>query len=508
MDAPTTTSAGNGESDEHGEDWDAWFTPKLVPGRTDPEDGDQDRGTGDGASPRPVKAEEAVGSPGSEPDQGGAPADDQGLASVGNEPGSGPTPPAGDTQVEEDFRDAADPAPSDEDPSPVEGGIPAPYAADAQTAADAVLLHNTMAKIEPIADEVISYFYALLFIRRPDLRDLFPAAMDAQRDRVVRALLTAAKLIDDEETFTQYLSHLGRGHRKYGTRPEDYPPLGESLLEALATYTRGDWTAETEGAWVRAYTKMSQIMIDAAAEDELESPAWWDAEIVSHDLRTPDIAVITVRPDKPYPFRAGQYTALETPWWPRIWRNYSFSSAPRPDGLLSFHVKAVPAGWVSGALVHRARPGDVLRLGPPVGSMTVDHGTDSRMLCLGGGTGIAPIKALIEDIAEYGRKRPVEVFYGARSDRDLYDIDTMQKLEAAHSWLSVRPVVAEGSLSGALRGPLPDAVRQHGPWKAYDAYLSGPPGMIRKGVETLLGIGIPSHRIRHDSVEELVAAGR
>ena len=69
-----------------------------------------------------------------------------------------------------------------------------------------------------------------------------------------------------------------------------------------------------------------------------------------------------------------------------------------------------------------------IRLGPPAGSMTVDHRTDSGLLCLGGGTGIAPIKALVEDVAEHGRPRPVEVFYGARTDHDLYDIDTMLRL--------------------------------------------------------------------------------
>jgi NAD(P)H-flavin reductase len=152
--------------------------------------------------------------------------------------------------------------------------------------------------------------------------------------------------------------------------------------------------------------------------------------------------------------------------------------------------------------VHRARPGDVIRLGPPAGAMTVDHSTDSGLLCLGGGTGIAPIKAMIEDVAERGRHRPAEVFYGARSDQDLYDIDTLLRLQQSNSWLKVRPVVDR---HGLLQ--LPDAIREYGPWTEYDAYLSGPPGMIRSGVDALRGVGVPSDRIRHDSVEELVAAG-
>jgi NAD(P)H-flavin reductase len=194
-----------------------------------------------------------------------------------------------------------------------------------------------------------------------------------------------------------------------------------------------------------------------------------------------------------------------------VWRHYSFACAPRSDGLLTFHVKSVPAGWVSSSLVHRARPGDVVRLGPPSGAMTVDHARDNGLVCLGGGTGIAPIKALVEDVAEHGRVRPVEVFYGARSDHDLYELEAMLTLEREYSWLAVRPVAEDGagglpSGQGALEGRLTDVVRQFGPWSAYDGYLSGPPGMIRSGVDALVGAGIPSHRIRHDSLEELAAA--
>ncbi|WP_189712972.1 globin domain-containing protein [Streptomyces phaeofaciens] len=392
---------------------------------------------------------------------------------------------------------AAQPTPA---PDPL---VPAQRSAAAPPASpDAVLIRRTMSEVAPVADKVTAYFYALLFVRHPGLRPLFPPAMDAQRDRLLKALLTAAEHIDNKPVLVDYLQNLGRGHRKYGTRAEHYPAVGECLIGALSRYAGTVWDAETEAAWVRTYTTISQVMIDASAADELRAPAWWHAEVVSHDLRTPDVAVLTLRPDQPYPFLAGQYTSLETPWWPRIWRHYSFASAPRSDGLLTFHVRAIPAGWVSNALVHRARPGDVVRLGPPAGSMTVDHTRVSGLLCVGGGTGIAPIKALVEDVAERGVRRPVEVFYGARSDHDLYDIDTMLRLQQTHTWLDVHPVVDR---NGLLQ--LPDAIRTFGPWAEYDAYVSGPPGMIRSGVSALRGVGIPVERIRHDSVEELVATG-
>jgi NAD(P)H-flavin reductase len=149
----------------------------------------------------------------------------------------------------------------------------------------------------------------------------------------------------------------------------------------------------------------------------------------------------------------------------------------------------------------------VVRLGAPGGSMTVDHETDNGMLCVGGGTGIAPIKAMVEEVARHGSRREVEVFYAARSGHDLYDLDALREMERYHRWLSVRPVVSDGFGGGGLAvGEVPDLVARYGPWPAYDAYLSGPPGMIRSSVDALVGTGMPLSRIRHDSLEELVAA--
>ncbi|CAL9478875.1 Flavohemoprotein [Streptomyces sp. enrichment culture] len=305
--------------------------------------------------------------------------------------------------------------------------------------------------------------------------------------------------IGDTEALTACPRQLVRGHRRYGIRAEHYPALGECLIDALSRYAADIWDTDTEAAWVRTYTTISQTMIDAAAADASRAPACWDAEIVLREPRTPDVAVIIVRPYQPHPFLAGQYTSLETPWWPRVWRHHSFASAPRSDGLLSFHVKAVPAGWVSSALAHRARPGDIIRLGPAVGSMTVDHTTDTGLLRLGGGTGITPVKALVEDVAEHAVRRPVEVFCGARTEPGLYGIDTMLRLRRDRPWLSVRAVVDRQT-----HRRLPDAIREYGPWSGYDAYRSGPPGMIRKGGDAVRNAGVSLERIRHDAVDDLV----
>lgn len=78
----------------------------------------------------------------------------------------------------------------------------------AEPSPDAVLIRRTLAEIAPIANKVTSYFYALVFSGHPEVRGMFPAAMDTQRDRLLKALLTAAEHIDNPDVLAPYLRRL------------------------------------------------------------------------------------------------------------------------------------------------------------------------------------------------------------------------------------------------------------------------------------------------------------
>ncbi|QKW20811.1 flavohemoprotein [Kitasatospora sp. NA04385] len=390
---------------------------------------------------------------------------------------------------------AAEPPPALE---PVGAAGPA---AEPPSAEDLVLARACLAAVAPDADRAMAHFHALMFLRHPELRAMFPAAMDEQRTRLFQALRLCAARAGDPAELRAYLGPLGRRHRKYGALTRHYASVADCLVAALARFGGSGWDERTEAAWRRLLALVSRLMVEGAEEEARSAPPWWQAEVVEHRQATRDVAVLTLRPDQPYPFRAGQWAAVETPWWPRVWRPYSFASAPRPDGLLTLHVKAVQAGWVSNALVHRARPGDVLRLGGAEGAMTVDHAAGQDLLCLGGGTGIGPVAALVEEVVERGAAgRRVEVFYGARRAAELYRLEELRELASRHSWLTVRPVVSEpsGAPAGALLGDLPEAAARYAPWHGFAAYLSGPEAMVRAAAGVLRRCGVPDGSVRHD----------
>jgi len=402
---------------------------------------------------------------------------------------------------------ATAPTPPAPPAAPVAPVAPTAPAADtapaAPTAGDVALVRRCLDLVSPRADRMTGEFYARLFLRHPDIRALFPAAMDVQRDRLFRALLGFVRMAaDDPEALEPALSRLGVGHRKFGVRPEHFGPFGDALVESVRSYCGMPWNPALETAWRRVYGQIARTMAGAAERDARSAPACWQAEVVALERPVPEVAVVTVRTDQPYPFRAGQYASLETPWWPQVWRSYSLASAPRADGTLTFHVKAVPAGWVSNALVQRARPGDRLRVGPPLGRMTVDQQADAPLLLLGGGTGIAPMAAIVEEAAAHaerhgGSARTTELFYGARHDGGFYALPRLLELARRHRWLSVRPISGD-TAPQRLSGLLPDVVRGLGPWDGYEALLSGPPAMVRRGVSALLDTGVRREMIKHD----------
>ncbi|HEY7485136.1 MAG TPA: globin domain-containing protein [Streptosporangiaceae bacterium] len=363
------------------------------------------------------------------------------------------------------------------------------------------VVKESFAQIEPVADKAAAYFYGRLFAENPSLRVLFPPAMDAQRERLFRALTRIVWSLDSPDTLAAYLRQLGRDHRKFGVLREHYEAIGNALLATIRKFAGDAWTPEVEEAWTVAYTTAATVMIEAADAAAADAPPWWIAEVVDHELRTPDIAVLTVRPRTPYGHVAGQYAAIQTSRWPRVWRPYSIANAPRDDGLVRFHVRALPGGWVSGALVRHTRIGDTLLLGPAAGTMAVDPESDRDLLCVAGGTGLAPLKAIVEQVADADAPRAVHLVVGARTERDLYDLAALEALADAHAWLDVIPVLSQDPGAAARQGLVPDVLGRLRDWSDHDVYLAGPPAMISKSVALLQDLGVPPDRLRHDPLD-------
>ena len=367
---------------------------------------------------------------------------------------------------------------------------------------DTAALKASWAQVVTLGDQAAAYFYAALFSLDPGLRSMFPAYMGAQRDRLLTALGHIVSNVDDTDTLVAFVEQLGRDHRRFEVQPQHYPIVGQALLHTLAHGLGPAWTDQLAADWAEAYGIVSQAMIEAAAAAEPFEPAWWDAEIVSHERRTGDIAVLTVRPQGEIRYRAGQSVAVESHLRPKVWRYMTPANAPRRDGTIDFHVRAVAAGQLSPALVYQSRQGDVLRLGAPIGNrLTVASGPGPDLLLLAGGTGLAPMKAVIEQLAAGLDDRKVTLVVGAANRWDLYDQAELDQLAADLRWVQVITALSDDFVAGPPMTAVEAALR-NGSWHDRKIYVCGSPAMVAGTCQVLRDEGYASANVHVEQFDD------
>jgi NAD(P)H-flavin reductase/hemoglobin-like flavoprotein len=361
---------------------------------------------------------------------------------------------------------------------------------------DIVRLRESFARVAMHGDELPLFFYSDLFIKHPEVRDLFPVSMSAQRGHLVDALVKIVSQVDSVDKLTVFLQGLGRDHRKFGAVAEHYGAVGASLLATLEHFSGPAWTPEVAADWTAAYELIGSVMIAAAQEDELVAPPWWRGTVVACERRAFDVSVLFVRPEPRLDYLPGQSVAIESPARPKLWRYYSMASAPRPDGLLEFHVRLIDGGAVSMALTSAAILDTELRLGSPVGVLTLSQPMSGRdILLVAGSTGLAPLKAILDQVTALQRPPNVHLFFGARTADGLYDLDSLEKMGAQYPWLTVTPVVTTDSKFEGQSGSLPEVAARHGDWSRHDAYLAGPTEMVTETAARLAAAGMPRDQV-------------
>ncbi|ATO13078.1 globin [Micromonospora sp. WMMA2032] len=363
---------------------------------------------------------------------------------------------------------------------------------------DAARLKQSWALVAAHGDQVPLYFYSTLFLAHPETRQMFGTNMAGQRDRLVSALGHIVSHVDQVDRLVGFLQQLGADHRKYAVRAEHYPAVGAALLETLRHFCAEAWTDELAADWAAAYGLVAQVMTEAAQAAEAHSPPWWVAEVLTHERRTFDVAVLTVRPQYLLPFTPGQSIGVSHPAV-RSWRYYSPANAPRPDGTVELHVRAAPGGAVSSRLVYGCATGDQVHLASPVGDrLTLWPAGSSDLLLLAGGTGWAPVKALVEQVAAEGSGRRVDLYVGARSRTEFYDSEAIDKLAATHPWLRVSYVAGSDPARPGEPVRLADRVLADGDWRSRHVYVCGSDEMVSHSVAALTGAGYQPGQVHHE----------
>lgn len=363
-------------------------------------------------------------------------------------------------------------------------------------------LQDSWDRVTQHGEQVSLYFYSHIFVSHPEVRSMFPLSMASQRDKFVSALGRIVSHADQIENDADFLRHLGRDHRKYAVVAEHYNAVGVSLCATLKHFLGSAWDEELAAQWTAAYQVIARIMVQSAETSSETSPDWWDAEVVSLERRTLDLALLTVRPRSAFQFLPGQSVSMEIPQRPRQWRYFSPANAPRLDGSIDLHIQQIDGGQVSTAVMRSLEVGDTVKLGAPVGErLTRRTGDPSDLLMVAGGTGLAPLRAVIEQIdQEWERTRTaprVHLLHGVRMAWHLYDRPWLRDLALRRPWFEYTEVVSDDPSYPGTRGKVGTvAARQalHG----RNAMVCGGPEMVGHTLQQLTAAGMYAEHIKYE----------
>jgi len=332
--------------------------------------------------------------------------------------------------------------------------------------------------------------------------------MSGQRDKLVAALGAVVSSVDELDKVIPLLEQLGRDHRRFAAVTEHYDAVGASLLATVKKFHGPLWTPELADTWAQAYGLVAKVMVAAAEQHEDIAPAYWEADVVSVERRSVEVAVIEIAPRQEFPYRAGQSVAVEIPQRPRLWRYFSPANAPQPSGRLQFHIQPIAGGLVSTAAVRRLSQGDTVKLAAPVGEQLTlpENGRVPDLLMVAGGTGLAPLRAVLEQIdrgrEDTGSGPRVHLFHGSRMAWNLYDDHYLTRL-ASKPWFAYTPVVSEDPTYPGTRGVVGTVAAKADDWSDRTAMVCGSPGMVGHTVHELRAAGLSAASIRREQFDFL-----
>jgi CDP-4-dehydro-6-deoxyglucose reductase len=220
---------------------------------------------------------------------------------------------------------------------------------------------------------------------------------------------------------------------------------------------------EQDAGWILTCvrTACSDVTLDAADMGDVRvfGAKTLPCRIHALDQLSADVMKVVLRlpPNVQFEYLAGQYIDVIANGGLR--RSYSIANAPREDKSIELHIREVPGGVMSEYWFSRARANDLLRLNGPLGTFFLRDVESVDLILLATGTGMAPVKAMLESLARTppGRRpRSVSVYWGGRTPEDLYWDSSVVGIEhrfvptlsrAATQWQGARGYVQEVALS-------------------------------------------------------------
>ncbi|MDR3468585.1 MAG: FAD-binding oxidoreductase [Xanthobacteraceae bacterium] len=218
---------------------------------------------------------------------------------------------------------------------------------------------------------------------------------------------------------------------------------------------------------------------------------------------TRDIARVTISTNRAAEFLPGQFALVHLAGVPAP-RPYSMSNTPNGEGIWEFYIKRIPGGELTGMLFDGAAVGAAVELDGPYGMAYLRQVPDRPVLCVAGGSGIAPMLSIARAVARDSGTRPLHVYVGGRAPADVSPlVAVVQAVCGAHLrhlGAAVSNTEPAAEWTGEI-GPIHEAVERDlaAQLKDFDVYLAGPPAMIDACLGMLSRHGVAADLVHYDA---------
>lgn len=228
--------------------------------------------------------------------------------------------------------------------------------------------------------------------------------------------------------------------------------------------------------------------------------------VAEKTLLAPDVMRLRIRlpAAQRLQFLAGQYLEILLPDGKR--RAFSIASPPQSEDEIELHIRHVEGGGFTGWVFDELNERDILRIEAPLGTFFIRNDqVDRPMIMMGGGTGFAPLKAMIEDLLAQQDQRPLHLFWGVRCASELYLHEQVLQWAVQYDHIRFTSAFTEpgnGESEDSFTGFVHEAVLdEYADLSGFDIYMSGPPVMIDAGRKAFIENGAQKRRIFFDSFE-------
>lgn len=213
------------------------------------------------------------------------------------------------------------------------------------------------------------------------------------------------------------------------------------------------------------------------------------------NLLTPHILQLFLEPDSIFTHQAGDYLMLGLDQ--QDTKPFSIANAPQDNGVIELHIRnQQDSDWMQ--RLFKVQPGDRLWADGPKPQMKLQHETALNIF-IAGGTGIAPMKALLEARIQQGLTQPTQLYWGARHQAELYIHQQLVELAEQQPLFDYYPVISEADPAwSGLHGLVhKKAIEQNPDLSQATVYLCGAWAMVQAAEPDLLAAGLPKLRYIH-----------